>query len=175
MYEALEKSIDHDHSDQLLTDLAEARRKKKRRHELRKTPPGSHSLHPLLNHLLVPYLDFRSSSASDSSHTASSSPPIPPPRRISSTPDDLNMDDDSVHDEQVHSFDDEDIGNDHIPKMRHWTTGSHDIPRSIDESGLDIRFWTRKDVERSKEFMFSIQKRLKTRRIFRNWKRFVGG
>ncbi|GKA04783.1 hypothetical protein Tco_0683903, partial [Tanacetum coccineum] len=36
---------------------------------------------------------------------------------VSSTPDDLNMDDDSVHDEQVHSFDDEDIGNDHIPKV----------------------------------------------------------
>ncbi|GJU08373.1 hypothetical protein Tco_1124803 [Tanacetum coccineum] len=34
--------------------------------------------------------------------------------------------------------------------------------------GLNIRFWTRKDVGRSKEFMFSIQKRLKTRRIFRN-------
>ncbi|GJY11123.1 hypothetical protein Tco_0379308 [Tanacetum coccineum] len=31
--------------------------------------------------------------------------------------------------------------------------------------GLNIRFWTRKDVGRSKEFMFSIQKRLKQRRI----------
>nr|GEY07621.1 E-beta-farnesene synthase [Tanacetum cinerariifolium] len=29
--------------------------------------------------------------------------------------------------------------------------------------GLNIRFWTRKDVDRSKEFMFAIQKRLKTR------------
>ncbi|GKB98842.1 hypothetical protein Tco_0984979, partial [Tanacetum coccineum] len=41
--------------------------------------------------------------------------------------------------------------------------------------GLNIRFWTRKDVKRSKEFMFSIQKRLKTRRIFRNLEIFVGG
>ncbi|GJR08677.1 retrovirus-related pol polyprotein from transposon TNT 1-94 [Tanacetum coccineum] len=41
--------------------------------------------------------------------------------------------------------------------------------------GLDIWFWTRKDVDRSKEFIFSIQKRLKTRRIFRNLKSFVGG
>ncbi|GJT80169.1 retrovirus-related pol polyprotein from transposon TNT 1-94 [Tanacetum coccineum] len=32
--------------------------------------------------------------------------------------------------------------------------------------GLNTRFWTRKDVDRSKEFMFAIQKRLKTRRIF---------
>ncbi|GJY93647.1 hypothetical protein Tco_0509429 [Tanacetum coccineum] len=32
--------------------------------------------------------------------------------------------------------------------------------------GLNTQFWTRKDVDRSKEFMFAIQKRLKTRRIF---------
>nr|GEX06410.1 monodehydroascorbate reductase [Tanacetum cinerariifolium] len=40
--------------------------------------------------------------------------------------------------------------------------------------GLDTRFWTTKDVDRSKEFMFSIQKRLKTKRIFCNLERFVG-
>ncbi|GKD77435.1 hypothetical protein Tco_1340056 [Tanacetum coccineum] len=45
--------------------------------------------------------------------------------------------------------------------MRHWTTGS--------------RNWSTKDVDRSKEFMFAIQKRLKTRRIFRNLESFVGG
>ncbi|GKA05376.1 hypothetical protein Tco_0684496 [Tanacetum coccineum] len=32
--------------------------------------------------------------------------------------------------------------------------------------GMNARFWTKKDVVRSKEFMFAIQKRLKTRRIF---------
>nr|GEY27114.1 hypothetical protein [Tanacetum cinerariifolium] len=42
-------------------------------------------------------------------------------------------------------------------------------------SGLNTQFWTRKDVERSKEFMFSIQKRLKKRRIFCNMECFVGG
>nr|GEU86511.1 hypothetical protein [Tanacetum cinerariifolium] len=41
--------------------------------------------------------------------------------------------------------------------------------------GLNTRFWTRKDVDRRKEFMFAIQKRLKTRRIFRNLESFVGG
>nr|GEW59507.1 hypothetical protein [Tanacetum cinerariifolium] len=41
--------------------------------------------------------------------------------------------------------------------------------------GLNTRFLTRKDVDRSKEFMFAIQKRLKTRRIFRNLESFVGG
>nr|GEX01896.1 hypothetical protein [Tanacetum cinerariifolium] len=38
--------------------------------------------------------------------------------------------------------------------------------------GLNTRFWTRKDVDRSKEFMFAIQKRLKTRIIFRNLESF---
>nr|GEX85261.1 hypothetical protein [Tanacetum cinerariifolium] len=41
--------------------------------------------------------------------------------------------------------------------------------------GLNTRFWTRKDVDRSKEFMFSIQKWLKIRMIFRNLESFVGG
>ncbi|GKA05459.1 hypothetical protein Tco_0684579 [Tanacetum coccineum] len=41
LYKALEKSMDHDHTDQLLTDLAEARRKKIKRHDSPKTPPGS--------------------------------------------------------------------------------------------------------------------------------------
>nr|GEX99430.1 hypothetical protein [Tanacetum cinerariifolium] len=41
--------------------------------------------------------------------------------------------------------------------------------------GLNTRFWTRKDMDQSKEFMFAIQKRLKTRRIFCNLQSFVGG
>nr|GEW51658.1 retrovirus-related Pol polyprotein from transposon TNT 1-94 [Tanacetum cinerariifolium] len=41
--------------------------------------------------------------------------------------------------------------------------------------GLNTRFLTRKDVDRSKEFMFAIQKRPKTRKIFCNLESFVGG
>ncbi|GJX58894.1 hypothetical protein Tco_0290284 [Tanacetum coccineum] len=41
LYEALEKSMARDHSDQLLTDLAEAQRKKKKSHDSPKTPHGS--------------------------------------------------------------------------------------------------------------------------------------
>ncbi|GJZ23190.1 hypothetical protein Tco_0560649, partial [Tanacetum coccineum] len=41
LYEALEKLIAHDHADQLLTDLTEARRKNKKRGDSPKTPPGS--------------------------------------------------------------------------------------------------------------------------------------
>nr|GEW38526.1 integrase, catalytic region, zinc finger, CCHC-type, peptidase aspartic, catalytic [Tanacetum cinerariifolium] len=40
--------------------------------------------------------------------------------------------------------------------------------------GLNTRFWTRKDVDRCKAFMFAIQRRLRTRRIFRNLESFVG-
>nr|GEU76410.1 hypothetical protein [Tanacetum cinerariifolium] len=41
--------------------------------------------------------------------------------------------------------------------------------------GLNTRFWTRKDVDQSKAFMFAIQKRLNIRRIFCNLESFVGG
>ncbi|GJS83935.1 hypothetical protein Tco_0750476 [Tanacetum coccineum] len=41
--------------------------------------------------------------------------------------------------------------------------------------GMNTRFWTQKDVTRSKEFMAAIERRLKTRRIFRNLECFVGG
>nr|GEX18359.1 hypothetical protein [Tanacetum cinerariifolium]GEX41493.1 hypothetical protein [Tanacetum cinerariifolium] len=41
--------------------------------------------------------------------------------------------------------------------------------------GLNIRFWTRMDVDRCKAFMFAIKRRLRTRRIFYNLESFVGG
>nr|GEZ92975.1 hypothetical protein [Tanacetum cinerariifolium] len=41
--------------------------------------------------------------------------------------------------------------------------------------GLNTRFWTRKDVDRCKAFMFAIQRRLRLRRIYRNLESFVGG
>ncbi|GJX46818.1 hypothetical protein Tco_0272008 [Tanacetum coccineum] len=41
--------------------------------------------------------------------------------------------------------------------------------------GMNKRFWTQKDVTRSKEFIAAIEKRLKTRRIYRNLECFVGG
>ncbi|GJR37890.1 hypothetical protein Tco_1213574 [Tanacetum coccineum] len=40
---------------------------------------------------------------------------------------------------------------------------------------MNTRFWTDKDVERSKEFIHVIERRLKTRRIFWNLECFVGG
>nr|GEY21658.1 hypothetical protein [Tanacetum cinerariifolium] len=42
-------------------------------------------------------------------------------------------------------------------------------------SGMNTGFWTQKDMTRSKEFITAIERRLKTRRIYRNLKCFVGG
>ncbi|GJX81370.1 hypothetical protein Tco_0330851 [Tanacetum coccineum] len=41
--------------------------------------------------------------------------------------------------------------------------------------GMNTRFWTEKDVIRSKEFIVAIEMRLNTRRIYRNLECFVGG
>ncbi|GJY63751.1 hypothetical protein Tco_0465211 [Tanacetum coccineum] len=41
LFDALEKSLERDYSDQLLSDLDEARRKKRKRRDVPRTPPGS--------------------------------------------------------------------------------------------------------------------------------------
>ncbi|GJX56391.1 retrovirus-related pol polyprotein from transposon TNT 1-94 [Tanacetum coccineum] len=41
--------------------------------------------------------------------------------------------------------------------------------------GMNTQFWTEKDVTRSKEFIAAIERRMKTRRIYRNLECFVGG
>ncbi|GJY13350.1 retrovirus-related pol polyprotein from transposon TNT 1-94 [Tanacetum coccineum] len=113
LYEALEKSMDHDHSDQLLTDLAEAMKKKKRDMILQKTTwvsisvlPSSTTGSPKL------FKDRKTTLILLLTTTDIRLKPF-----VSSIPKDLYMDDDSAPDEQVHSSDDEDIGNDHIPKV----------------------------------------------------------
>nr|GFC55533.1 hypothetical protein [Tanacetum cinerariifolium] len=125
LYEALEKSMNRDHSEELVKDLDEARKKKKKSRESPKTPPGSppHQPHP-------PPLPAGPSGASGSPAASGSSqvpPPLPPPPSInqkdirlrlsiSLTPADLQIDDDMSLDEQAQSSDDEDIENAHIPK-----------------------------------------------------------
>ncbi|GKC89458.1 hypothetical protein Tco_1150107 [Tanacetum coccineum] len=76
LYKALKKLMDHDLTDQLLTDLAEARRKKKRRHDSPKTPPGSlpHQPPPPL-----PPTDPSRTSRSSGAFGSSQLPPPPPP------------------------------------------------------------------------------------------------
>nr|GEU56264.1 hypothetical protein [Tanacetum cinerariifolium] len=107
----IEKSMNRDHTDELLTGLAEARRKKKKRHDSPKTPPGSPPHQP-------PPLSPAGPSRTLGSPGASRSSQLPPPPPPSSTRQkDLHMDDDTAPDEQVHSSDDEDIRNAQIPKV----------------------------------------------------------
>nr|GEV93848.1 retrovirus-related Pol polyprotein from transposon TNT 1-94 [Tanacetum cinerariifolium] len=120
LYEALEKSMNCDHTTELLKDLAEALRKKKKRHDSPKTPPGSppHQLpHPLLP--IGP-------SGTSGSPGASGSSQLPPPPPPPSTSQNLHMDDDTAPKKQVHSSNDEDIRNAHIPNW--WKPLKEDRP-----------------------------------------------
>nr|GEV00527.1 integrase, catalytic region, zinc finger, CCHC-type, peptidase aspartic, catalytic [Tanacetum cinerariifolium] len=103
-----QKSMNHDHTDELLTDLAEARRKKKKRHDSSKTPPGSSPHQP------PPPLTPAGALAEYTAWTTTDTRLKP---SVSLIPKDLHMDDDMAPDEQVHSSDNEDIRNAHIPKV----------------------------------------------------------
>nr|GFB63303.1 hypothetical protein [Tanacetum cinerariifolium] len=106
LYEALEKSMNRDHTDELLKDLAKARKKKKKRRDSSKTPPRSPPHQPPPPPQPAgPSRTSRSPEAFGSSQVAASS-----------NPEDLHMDNDMDPDAQAHSSDDEDIGNAHIPK-----------------------------------------------------------
>nr|GEX22263.1 hypothetical protein [Tanacetum cinerariifolium] len=261
-YKALEKLMNRNHIDELLDDLAEARRKKKKDTIHRKHHLG---LHLISHHLLYHQQSdqYKSTTALSSSKTAASAEytawtntNITLKLYILSIHEDLHMDDDIAPDEQVHSFDDEDIKNAHIPKvtiqsdfffnkyldyLRYGTKVGkpalsiskikaayypdvglgkmvphqmwfeeeskdkygvqmimrfNEIHKFSDDTlhrinvaleyrvkefkvnrknlSLNTMFWTRKDVDKSKEFMFAIQKRLKTRRIFCNLESFIG-
>nr|GEX97492.1 hypothetical protein [Tanacetum cinerariifolium] len=124
LYEALEKSMNHDHSEELAQDLAEACKKKKKSRESPKMPPGSPP----------PPTPPAGPSGASGAHRAfgSSQVPPPPPTPLSTnqerqskgsaapTPQrqlpHLNIKLDMAPDEQAQSSDDEDIGSAYIPK-----------------------------------------------------------
>nr|GFC24478.1 hypothetical protein [Tanacetum cinerariifolium] len=136
LYEALEKSMNRDHTDELLKDLAEARKKKKKRRDSPKMPHGSPPHQPpptqppavppppplppptnqegQLHGSTAPSYSKTVASAEYKSWTMTNIKLRP---SVSSTPEDLHMDDDMAPDAQVHSSDDEDIGNAHIHKV----------------------------------------------------------
>nr|GEW52449.1 monodehydroascorbate reductase [Tanacetum cinerariifolium] len=121
LYEALEKSMNRDHSQELAQDLAEARKKKKKSRESPKTPPGSTSSATSTSSTSRIIQSFRSSwsfwillSAATTTFTFIHQSRKP---SISLTPADLEMDEDMGPDEQAQSSDDEDIGSTHIPKV----------------------------------------------------------
>nr|GEW45785.1 copia protein [Tanacetum cinerariifolium] len=128
LYEALEKSMNHDHSEELAKDLAEARKKKKKSRESPKTPSGSPPHQPPAPPPPAgPSGASGSPGASGSSQTAASAEyqawtttDIRLRLSISFTPVDLQMDEDMAPDEQAQSSDDEDIGSAHILKVNLW-------------------------------------------------------
>nr|GFB51624.1 hypothetical protein [Tanacetum cinerariifolium] len=71
---------------------------------------------------------------------------------VSSTPEDLQMDDDMAPDAQVHSSDDEDIGNAHIPKVnlqQDWLSVSS-IPKDLhmdDDMAPDAQVYSSDDED----------------------------
>nr|GEY86241.1 hypothetical protein [Tanacetum cinerariifolium] len=77
LFEALEKSMNRDHSEELAQDLAEARKKKKKSHESLKTPPGSPSHQPPPPPL--PAGPSGALGAPEASGSAQVPPSLPPP------------------------------------------------------------------------------------------------
>nr|GEU39370.1 integrase, catalytic region, zinc finger, CCHC-type, peptidase aspartic, catalytic [Tanacetum cinerariifolium] len=116
LYEALEKSMNRDHSEELVKDLAEARKKKKKSREAPKMPHGSPPYQPPP---LPPPAGPSGASGSSGASKAfrSSQVPPPPPPPLSTNQKDLQMDKDMAPDEQAQSSDDEDIGSTHIPNV----------------------------------------------------------
>nr|GEU57709.1 hypothetical protein [Tanacetum cinerariifolium] len=122
----------HPSPDQLLSYLKEARRKKRKRRDVPRTPFGSPPPRPL-----APPPPACVSGAQGTSGASRSSrfPPPPPPPSTSTfgstqqqgskapslsktqklSPTDSLIPDDSILDEQVYLFDDEDFKNDHLP------------------------------------------------------------
>nr|GEU98497.1 hypothetical protein [Tanacetum cinerariifolium] len=104
LYDTLEKSLERDYSDQLLSDLEEARPKKRKRCDVPRTPSGSPP--PQLPPPPPPAGASGAPGTSGASGSSHFPPPPPPPPST----------DDSIPDEQVHLSDDEYSKNDHLPK-----------------------------------------------------------
>nr|GEY18614.1 hypothetical protein [Tanacetum cinerariifolium] len=120
LFEALEKSMNRDHSEELVQDLAEAHKKKKKSRKSPKTPPRSPSHQPPPP---PPPAGPSEPSGAPGASRSSQVPPPPPsstsqesPLRpsISLTPADLEIDEDMGPDEQAQLSDDEDIGSAYI-------------------------------------------------------------
>ncbi|GJR02600.1 retrovirus-related pol polyprotein from transposon TNT 1-94 [Tanacetum coccineum] len=144
LYEALQKSVELDYSNQHLAEQEEARKKQRKRRESPRTPPVSPPTQPppppppAGASGAPPPPPSTGTSGSDQqagSEAPSSSKPAASTHqsmawttsdtRFKSTnfttaqelsPTDSLMQDDSITDEQVHLSDEEDSGNDHLPK-----------------------------------------------------------
>ncbi|GJR67257.1 hypothetical protein Tco_0013322 [Tanacetum coccineum] len=118
LYEALQKSLELDYSNQRLDDQDEARKKKRKKRATPRTPFGSPPSPPPP----PPPLAGASGALGILGTSGSSQlPPPPPPPSIGASgfaqqADNSLIQDDTIPDEQVHLSDDEDSRNDHLPK-----------------------------------------------------------
>nr|GEZ08694.1 hypothetical protein [Tanacetum cinerariifolium] len=78
LYEALDKSMNRDHTNELLKDLVEARKKKKKRRDSPKTSPGSPPHQPPPPPLPVGPSGTSGSPRASGSSQVPPSPPLPP-------------------------------------------------------------------------------------------------
>nr|GEV58940.1 hypothetical protein [Tanacetum cinerariifolium] len=122
LYEALEKSMNHDHSEELTKDLVEARKKKKKsRESFWILPSASTTTSTFI------YQSRKSvqglcctkllKAAALAEYQAWTTTDIRLRPSISLTPTDQQMDEDMAPNEQAESSDDKDIGSAHIPKV----------------------------------------------------------
>nr|GEY76567.1 hypothetical protein [Tanacetum cinerariifolium] len=114
LFEALEKSINHDQSEELTHDLAEARKKRKKGRESPKTPPGLPSHQPPPP---PPPVGPSGMSGAPRASGSQVTPPPPPPPPTSTNQDNLDMDEAMGPDEQAQLSDEEDIESAHIPTV----------------------------------------------------------
>nr|GEV65546.1 hypothetical protein [Tanacetum cinerariifolium] len=129
LYDALVKSLERDYSDQLLSDLEEARLKKRKRRDLPKTPSGSPPPQPPPPPPPAGVSGSPGSKAHSSSKSVVSTPQsmdwttfdtryksagISRTQELSLTHSLIQYD--SIPDEPVHLSDDEDSKNNHLPK-----------------------------------------------------------
>nr|GEV58959.1 integrase, catalytic region, zinc finger, CCHC-type, peptidase aspartic, catalytic [Tanacetum cinerariifolium] len=135
LYKALEKSMNRNYTNELLNNLAEARRKKKKRHNSPKTPPRSppHQPPPLPPPAAAP---SSSKTVASAEYTAWTTTDTRLKSSVSSIHEDLHINDDMAPNEQVHSSDDEDIRNAHIPKVNlkqdWWKPLEEDRPNTLE-------------------------------------------
>nr|GEV06735.1 hypothetical protein [Tanacetum cinerariifolium] len=116
LYKALEKSMNYDHTDELLKDLAKAHIKKKKRYDSPKTPPGSPPHQPPPPP--PPAAPSSSKTVASTKYTAWTTTDTRLRPSVSSILEDLHMNDDMAPDAQIHLSDDEDIRKPHIPKYQ---------------------------------------------------------
>nr|GEY98520.1 hypothetical protein [Tanacetum cinerariifolium] len=110
LFEALEKSINRDHSEELTHDLAEVQNKRKKGRESLKMPPGLPYHHPP-----PPPPPAGPSGTSGAPRASGSQVTPPPPPPTSTNQDNLDMDEAMGPDEQAQLSDEEDIRSAHIP------------------------------------------------------------